>query len=138
MKRQVTEWKKIFANDMTGKRLIPNINKQLIQLKSKKPDNPIKQLTEEQNRHFSKEEMQMAKRPVKRCSTLLIMEEKQIKTTVKYHLSSKTKTNVDENVEIRESSYSVVENVNWCIHCGKLYGRPSNPTSGYIAEKIKT
>ena len=40
MKRQVTEWKKTFANDMTGKRLIPNINKQIIQLNIKETKQP--------------------------------------------------------------------------------------------------
>ena len=57
MKRQPTEWKKIFANDVTDKRLISNINKQLIQINITKTNHLIKKWAEELNRHFSKEEM---------------------------------------------------------------------------------
>ena len=71
-KTKTTEWEKIFANDMTDKRLRSNIYKQLIQVNITKPNNSIKKWARELNRHFSKEEMQITNRHMKRCLTLLI------------------------------------------------------------------
>ena len=70
VKRQPSEWEKIIANETTKKGLISKIYKQLIQLNARKTDNPIKKWGKDLNRHFSKEDIHMANKHMKRCSKI--------------------------------------------------------------------
>jgi len=90
VKRQPSEWEKIIANETTDKGLISKalIIQQLIQLNTRKTNSPIKKWEKDLNRHFSKEDIQIANKHMRRCSTLLIIREMKIKTTTRYHLTS--------------------------------------------------
>jgi hypothetical protein len=87
LKRPHTDWEKIFASYTSDKGLVTRIYRELKKLNSPKINEPIKKWTTELNRTFSKEEIQMAKKHMKKCSPSLATKEMQINTTLRFHLT---------------------------------------------------
>jgi hypothetical protein len=87
-KRPPTDWERIFTYPKSDMGLISNIYKELKKVDSRKSNNPIRNWGSELNKEFSPEENLMAEKHVKKCSGSLIIRERQIKTTLRFHLTS--------------------------------------------------
>jgi hypothetical protein len=86
LNRPPTEWEKLLSSYTSDKGLITRIYRELRKLNSPKINEPIKKWASELNRTFSKEEIQMAKKHMKKCSPSLAIKEMQIKTTLRFQL----------------------------------------------------
>ena len=87
VKRQPSEWEKITAKETTDKELTSKICKQFIQLNPRKANNPTKNWERDLKGQFSKEDIWMANKHMKRCSTSLTITEVHIKAAMRYHLT---------------------------------------------------
>ena len=84
IRRQVTDWEKIFAKDTFDTGPLPKKYKEHLKVNSKKTNNPILKWAKDLNRHLMKEDMQMANKQMKRFPTSHVIMEMEIKMTIRY------------------------------------------------------
>jgi hypothetical protein len=87
LNRTLTEWEKIFASYTSDKGLITRTYRELKKLNTPKINEPIKKWASELNRTFSKEEIQMPKNHMRKCSPSLAIKEVQIKSSLRFHIT---------------------------------------------------
>jgi hypothetical protein len=119
LKRQPTGWEEILASDLFDKGLISRIYREFKKLSPQRIDTPVKKWTHELNREFSKEEVQMASKYVKKYSTSQVIKEMKMKTTLRFHLtpvrmpkSRVITTNAGQDVVKQEPLHTVDGNAN--------------------------
>ena len=129
MKRQSTEEEKIFANNATDKGLISKIYKQLIQLNNNKNKQPNQKMGRRPKQTFLQRRYTKGQQAHEKMLNITDYQRTQIKTTMRYHLTpirmsiltSQQISNAREDVEKKESSYTVGGNVNCNNHYGKQH-----------------
>ena len=121
------DWEKILANNVTQQGLISKIYRQLMQVNNKTNKQPNQKLSRKSGQTFLHRRHTDGQQEGR--STLLIIREMQIKTTVRCHLTP-VRMDIQRSLQVpsagvvekREPSHTVGRNVNWCSHHGKLYG----------------
>nr|KAF6387521.1 hypothetical protein mMyoMyo1_008013 [Myotis myotis] len=127
MKREPTEWASTFANYTCDKGLISKIYKELMQLNTKKTNNPMKNWAKDLNRHFSKEIFIDCQKTYEKMLNITNHQRDTNKTTMRYHLTSARMSTINKSTINRcwqkcGEKGTLMHCWQKCNHYGKQYG----------------